>query len=187
MPIRTTIALMVALSAGYAQSEPFAIQPSAESRFELSVYKTGLLAGKKHIFVFDRYRGRFDGIRMEFAIEAASIRCLDDWGPAKGKIEEIVKVALKDVLDAARHPELRFVAASVTVPASGPFVVNGELTIRGIAKPVKVTVKQKGDVLEGQARIKHSDYGLKQQSAALGAIGTKDEMDVTFRLQRSAL
>jgi len=173
---------MVTAAAGLAQTGGFLIEPAAGSRFELRVYKTGLLSGKKHLFVFDRYRGRFDGHQIEFTLEASSIRCLDDWRPATGKIEEIVKVALHEMLDATRHPELRFVSNQITAKGDSTYHATGQLTIRGVSKPVTVTVSRKGNVIEGQAQIRHSDFGLKPQSAALGAIGTKDEMDVTFRL-----
>jgi polyisoprenoid-binding protein YceI len=169
---------IVAVASLVAQTAAFRIEPSPESRFELKVYKSGLLSGKAHIFVFDRYRGTFDGSKMTFTIEANSIQCLDDWSPASGSKEKILEVARKDLMDSARHPELRFESESIQGPTA-----TGMLTIRGVAKPVTVTVEQKDGFLEGKARIKHSDYGLKQQSAALGAIGTKDEMDVSFRLK----
>jgi hypothetical protein len=39
-----------------------------------------------------------------------------------------------------------------------------------------------GDVLSGSAIVKLSDYRLRPPWAALGAIGTKDEMRVEFKL-----
>jgi polyisoprenoid-binding protein YceI len=169
---------IVAATALAAQTASFRIEPSPESRFELKVYKTGLLSGKAHIFVFDRYQGGFDGSKMTFTVEANSIQCLDDWSPASGSKDKILEVAKKDLMDSARHPELKFESESIQGSTA-----TGLLTIRGIAKPVTVTAERKDGFLEGKARIKHSDYKLKQQSAALGAIGTKDEMDVSFRLK----
>jgi hypothetical protein len=40
--------------------------------------------------------------------------------------------------------------------------------------------------LEGGATIKMTDYGLKPPAAALGTIGTKDEMRIEFRIRLKA-
>jgi len=151
----------------------FVIAPAPDSRFELEMEKTGLLSGKKHLFTFDKYRGTFDGKRIEFVVDATSIQLHDDWSPAKGKEAEIIEVAKKEI----GGPEIRFVAENAQEGT-----VTGQLTIRGITKPCAVTVKRNGNTLEGSATIKHADYGLKPQKAALGAIGTKEEMLVRFRL-----
>jgi polyisoprenoid-binding protein YceI len=68
------------------------------------------------------------------------------------------------------------------------FEVEGQLTIRGIARPalVRVLVKpaEGGDLLlDGRSTVKMKDYGLKPPSAALGMVGTKDEMEVSFVLR----
>ena len=173
-------ALLILSVLAHAQS--FEFQPSANNRFELRVYKTGLLSGKAHIFVFEKFRGAADANRVEFIVEANSLVVEDDWSPAKGKLNEIRKVALDVMMDAKKYPELRFVSTAVTKTETG-YTVQGDLTIRGRAKPVTVTVERKGDgMFEGKAQIRHSDFGLKPQTTALGAIGTRDEMDVIFRL-----
>lgn len=165
-----------------ASAESFELQPSPGDRFELRVYKTGLLSGKHHVFLFEKFRGTASETRVEFVIDAASLVVKDDWSPASGKIEEIRSVALDEMLDVKNHPELRFVSNAVAKTPAG-YRIPGQLTIRGRTKPVTVEVERKdGGVFEGKAQIRHSDYGLKRQSAALGAIGTRDEMEVIFRL-----
>lgn len=165
-----------------ARGESFEFQPSPGDRFELRVYKTGLLSGKHHVMLFEKFRGAADETRVEFTVTSASLVVKDDWSPASGKIDEIRNVALNEMLDAKNHPELRFVSDAVKKTGSG-YEIQGQLTIRGKPKPVAIQVERKdGGIFEGKARIKHSDYGLKRQTAALGAIGTKDEMDVIFRL-----
>lgn len=177
MPLFAALILSVF---GHAQS--FELQPSPGDRFELRVYKTGLLGGKHHVILFEKYRGAADETRVDFTVEVGSLVVQDDWPPAKGKIGEIRKVALDEMLDAKNHPELRFNSTAIKTTGRG-YEVLGNLTIRGKAQPVKVEIERKdGGVFEGKAQIKHSDYGLKRQTSALGAIGTRDEMDVIFRL-----
>jgi polyisoprenoid-binding protein YceI len=164
-------------------AESFEFQPSPGDRFELRVYKTGLMSGKHHVMIFEKFRGSADESSVEFTVEANSIVVKDDWSPAKGKIKEIRDVAVNELMDAKNYPELRFVSKSVRKTGEG-YEVQGNLTIRGQTKPVTVQVERRdGGVFEGKAQIKHTDYGLKQQTAALGAVGTKDEMDVIFRLK----
>jgi polyisoprenoid-binding protein YceI len=175
-----SFAVLILSALAHAQS--FEFQPSPGDRFELRVYKTGLLSGKQHVILFERFRGSANETKAEFVVEANSLVVKDDWAPASGKLDEIRAVALNEMLDAKNHPELRFVSTAVTKTEKG-YRIPGELTIRGKSKPVTVEVERKdGGIFEGRAQIKHSDYGLKRQSAALGAIGTKDEMDVIFRL-----
>ncbi len=176
---RTWLGWIVAVGVAFAQPHEFG--PGASNRFSLLVHKTGLMAGKSHVFVFERFRGTADDSKVAFVIEAASLKCEDDWSPAKGSIEKIEKVAKEELLEAGRFPELRFASTAVSKTAQG-YEVDGTLTIRSVSRPVRVRVIRTGDGFEATAQIRHSDFGLKRQSAALGAIGTKDEMDVSVRL-----
>ncbi|MCX6595778.1 MAG: YceI family protein [Acidobacteria bacterium] len=169
---------LVAVS-GRARAAESRIVPAPDAVFELEIDKTGLLSGKKHVFRFERYQGRFDETSVSFSVEANSLKVLDDWKPASGALAKIREVTLgKDVLDAARFPEIRFEASAL---GEGP--VTGQLTVRGVAKPCVVTVQRSGAFIEGMAVVKYSAFGIKEQKAALGTIGTKDEMRVRFRLR----
>jgi hypothetical protein len=54
----------------------------------------------------------------------------------------------------------------------------------GISKPVSVQVILGADLsIQGSAKLKMTDWGMKPPSAALGAIGTRDEMSVAFVLK----
>lgn len=183
---------MVVAGAVALAAQTYQIQPASGSRFALEVFKTGLLSGKKHLFLFERYQGtvQYDAkaperSTVELKIDATSISLKDDWvkpGQAKDIHDEAVG---KNMLEVARYPEMRFVSKQVSRTGAG-FAVQGDLTIRGQAKPVtvNVTLKGEGASLEfaGTAEVKLKDYGLKPPSAALGAIGTKNEMTVSFAL-----
>jgi polyisoprenoid-binding protein YceI len=111
----------------------------------------------------------------------------DDWVKPED-FKKIEKHALEEMLAARRHPELTFVSRRIRRDGANEFQVEGDLTIRGLTKPAVVRLRlevQAGGVLlfQGGSTIRLKDYGLKPPSAALGLIGTKDEMDVTFHLQ----
>jgi polyisoprenoid-binding protein YceI len=177
------------LLALWLAAQALTIAPQEGDRIQLEVFKTGLMSGKKHVFLFSKYKGsleydaeRPEHSRIDLAIQADSAQCQDTWVSAKD-LRKIQEFALKDMLAAEKYPSITFKSASVAPKAADAFDVHGTLTIRGIAKPAVVAVIRKpGGKFEGAATVKHSDYGLKPSRAALGTIGTKDEMTVSFLL-----
>ncbi len=189
------IAVFVLLAAGLGAAVlDQRIRPADGNRFDLIVEKTGLMRGKKHLFVFERYEGQLvydeekpENSRVQFSLESSSIVCKDTWVSAKD-LKKIQQAALKDMLAADRYAAVSFQSNGVRSAGASQYEVMGTLKIRGVEKPatVRVTLKRGepgGPVFEGSATVKMTDYGLKPPSAALGLIGTKDEMTVSFRLQ----
>jgi polyisoprenoid-binding protein YceI len=176
-----------------AQPEPFSFQPQPGARFALTVEKTGLWSGRKHVFEFERYRGtlRLDWAQparsvVELTIEAGSALCTDAWLSEKDR-RKVLEFMFRDMLDVERHPRITFRSTAVVATAEKVFDVSGMLTVRGIERParVSVTLGESGGTLTaltGRAIVRLKDYGLNPPKAALGAIGTKNEMTVDFRL-----
>ena len=84
-----------------------------------------------------------------------------------------------DFFDTANHPVATFVSRSVTVDADDPSeaVVVGDLTLRGVTRPVTMAVEfnQAGDSMgaykagfDGEATIKRSDFGISYGVPVLG-------------------
>jgi polyisoprenoid-binding protein YceI len=141
------------------------------------------LSGKKHLFAFEKFSGRFSRENVEFRVDARAMVVKDDWAPASGARDKIMEVAQKEMLETAKYPDLVFLSSQVKETSPSAFEVTGQLTIKNVTKPVVVQVKQDGEFYSGTAILKHTDFGLKQQEAVLGAIGTKNEMVVRFRLR----
>ena len=88
------------------------------------------------------FKGEFHEIGAELAVEAE-----------RASLEGTAKVASVDVrdenlsahlqspdfFDAERHPELRFAAQEIRLGGDGKVSIDGELTIKGVTKPVAVT------------------------------------------------
>jgi polyisoprenoid-binding protein YceI len=167
------------------------IHPSTESTFTLEVFKTGLMAGKRHLLFFEQYSGEIDynsehpdNSKVRFAVEAKSVTCKDQWVKPEDR-KKIVAAALNDMMAAGQHPQLAFVSASIATKSKGFFQIQGDLTVRGVTKPIafNAAVKPVGDIrleIDGDAEISLKDYGLKPPSAALGLVGTKDKMLLRF-------
>lgn len=103
-----------------------------------------------------------------------------------GDLPKIEKNMLSsDQLDADRFPEIRFRATSCA-GTSGKVVVEGELTLRGVTKAVKttMTVKEDGAAFSasGVLKIRHTTFGFKPFSAALGALKNEDELKLVLEL-----
>lgn len=187
------LAFLLSAACVYSEPRSYTITPSPGSRVELLVAKTGFLKGKQHLFVFDRYEGTLlydaqnpEASRVTFTVSAKSAVCKDTWLSAKD-LPKVQEFALKDMLDAEHNPNITFTSTAIRA-AGDRFNVQGLLTIRGVAKPIVVSValtpRSDGSLgFEGKSEIRLTDYGLKPPSAALGTIGTRNEMVFSFVLR----
>lgn len=85
-----------------------------------------------------------------------------------------------DFFDTANHPVATYVSRSVTVDTTAPdrATVVGDLTLRGVTRPVTMTVRfnQAGPSMggayragfDGEATIKRSDFGINYALPVLG-------------------
>lgn len=169
---------MLVASLGFASE--WKLAPATANTVDLFVEKTGLMSGKKHWFRFPQFTGSFntDPAKVELQFDVKAMQCFDTWLSEKDQKKVLEHALGKETLDAAKYPTVTFTSTAVDGQA-----VTGMLTIRGISKPVTVTVKQAGEgQYEGSAVFKMTDFGIKPAKAALGAVGTKDEMTLQFRL-----
>jgi polyisoprenoid-binding protein YceI len=98
----------------------------------------------------------------EVAIDAATL-----WS---GEPERDEHLRSEDFLDTARHPTIRFRSTKVEPAARNEFKVTGDLTIRGVTRPVTLDVRYLGqcrspfdDTRAGftaTARIDRHDFGV---------------------------
>lgn len=178
-----------------AQTVTYNIGPVQGSRFALEVFKSKLWEGRKHTFLFDRYKGvlGFDREQpakstVRFVVESGSARCVDDW-VKPDQIKDIENAAIQETMAAAAYPEISFESTAIKATSSGTYEVQGMLTIRGQARQVTLALKasprEDGIWIEGSGRVRLSEFGLKPPRGVVGVrllIGTKDEMNVLFGL-----
>lgn len=184
-------ALLLAAASLSLMAESYTIGPAEGSRFQLEVEKTGFLRGKKHVFDVEKYEGQltYDAASparssLRLTIEGAGLKCKDTWVSDKD-LKKIHHWTYDDMLKIKQYPRLTFTLTQASAIGMGKFAATGTLNVRGVAKPVKVeaTVKEvDGNRLriDGTSMFRMSDYGMKPPTAALGTIGTKDEVVVTF-------
>jgi len=191
--MKKTLLVLITAVFGWPAPAAYEIRSGDPSVLELTVEKTGLLSGKKHRFTFSRYHAalEFEPAAPEISnvvltIEAGSITCQDTWLSAKD-LRKVQDYAVKDMLAADRYPRIAFRSTAIMKIDSSQYQVQGELTIRNVSRPVTVTASLQAGantlpLIEGSARVRLTDFGLKPPTAVLGAIGTKNEMMFHFVL-----
>ncbi len=95
-----------------------------------------------------------------------------------------------DVLNVEKFRTAQFVIHSAmpapvkkkTGKADPPFVLDGEFTLHGATRPLKVmataTAESGGIRLRGRFTVKQTDFGITPYSKALGAVGVADELTI---------
>lgn len=87
---------------------------------------------------------KFDGSNLvggQFEVDVNSIECTDLSGEYADKLVNHLKS--DDFFSAAKHPIARFVISKVTPQGSGLYKIDGNLTIKGITKPIRFNANVK--------------------------------------------
>ncbi|MBA4804305.1 MAG: YceI family protein [Brevundimonas sp.] len=141
---------------------------------------------------FSTYVGQFVNVQAELTLDPAD--------PANSKLTATIPLTevdsnsdgldahlqTADFFDTANHPVATFVSRSVTVDADDPTeaTVVGDLTLRGVSRPVTMEVEfnQAGQAMgaykagfDGEATIRRSDFGI---NFALPALGDEVELHI---------
>jgi len=163
------------------------LAPAPGATFVLEVEKTGIMAGRKHRFVFTEYHGEVSDTRqVNFSVRSASIRCEDTWVSDKDRAK-ILNYALNEMLQAVQYPEIHYASTAVHANGENNYAINGNLTIGPKTRSVSVNAVRQIESAgkpwwNGSGIISLTDFGLKPPTAAMGTIGTKDKMQLSFHL-----
>jgi polyisoprenoid-binding protein YceI len=163
---------------------------AAHSAIEFSV---------RHLMITN-VRGQFDrfGGTVEF----------DEQNPAQTKVNVQIEAASintkapdrdnhlrsADFLDAANHPYLTFVSKSVALTDKNHARLEGDLTIRGVTRPVVLDVEYVGSVknpwgmtsagFNARTKINRKDWGLEWNVALeTGGVLVGDEITISVEVE----
>lgn len=195
--VRTGVAGVAALSllaGGMVVAQTATTQNPAE--VQAGTYKLDSSHGKitwsvKHLG-FSTYVGQFTNVSADLTIDPANPTAstlsatvpIADVNPANDALKGHLQTP--DFFDAAQFPTATFVAKSIVIDAddASEADVTGDLTIRGVTRPVTMEVKfnQAGPSMgntykvgfDGEATVKRSDFGV---SYGLG-VGLGDEVEL---------
>lgn len=87
-------------------------------------------------------------------------------------------------LESAKYPRIRFGCSDIE-PIDGGYRLTGDLEISGRTKPHVVEVRVQHEPggsarLDGESRVRHSDFGVRRYSMLMGAMQVADEVTVSF-------
>ncbi|QKW33855.1 YceI family protein [Actinomadura sp. NAK00032] len=115
---------------------------------------------------------------VEVTVEVDGLEVVDGTGgalPLADKDRTDIRRNLREVLDSGRYPKITFVSTAV-----GEDAVEGDLTIMGRTKPVRVAASLEGGRVRGSATVTQSRWGIKPYSAFFGALRLADDVEVEF-------
>jgi hypothetical protein len=142
-----------------------------------------LLSPLAHDLVFGvEPRVARSGAQVEVRVAVAALRV---WGKVvSGRVEamserdqrDIEATARDKVLDAARHPEVRFAGEL------GAESVRGLLHLAGRSAALEVPITREGGRIHGRVEFAPSRWGVKPYAALLGQLRLQDRVRVEFDL-----
>jgi polyisoprenoid-binding protein YceI len=99
-----------------------------------------------------------------------------------------------DFLDAEHFPHITFTSTSVAKTAGGELLVSGDLTIRGVTRPVQLAAEYAGRVKDpwggerlgfsATTTINRSDYGLTwNQGLEAGGVLVSDKIEISIEIE----
>jgi len=153
---------LIGLSSDDALAATYRFEPTPDSRIALTVEKTGICSGRKHVFEFPAFSAAasFDpenlsNSKVELMIEAGSAVCRDTWVTEKDR-RTILAYMFQEVLNVSRYPRLKFQSADVKSLGSQSLQLSGSLVIRGIERPAQVILeveKRSGALMPSPAAL----------------------------------
>ena len=191
--LRTTVSLALAAAGLAASALAFAATPAPAGNYKVDPAHSGAFFEVGHLGGVSRFMARFNDISGDLVVDA----------PEKSKVSVAVKVDsvdsnhegldkhLKspDFFSAVQFPTMTFTSSAVTLNAAGEGSVAGNLTLRGVTRPVTFKLRQvgSGKGMKGETRvgyvatgtIKRTDFGM-----GYGVPGAAtDEVDLRINLE----
>jgi polyisoprenoid-binding protein YceI len=157
-----------------------------ESKVSWKAYKVtgshnGTVDLKSGALVFDE--GKLTG--GEFEVDMTSLVSTDLEGEYKGKLEGHLKS--DDFFGVENHPNSTLVFTNVKATGKNSYEVQGDLTIKGITKPVTFDVSVYGSKATATLKIDRAQYDVKYGSGSffddLGDKTIYDEFDLVVDLE----
>lgn len=90
---------------------------------------------------------------------------------------EIEANIVRDVLDAATFPDIRFVSSAV-VDQKAAYALKGTLTIKDRSRRIRVKVRRHEHTYVAEASVHQPDFGIVPYRALFGAIKVKPDVAV---------
>ncbi|MCB0418960.1 MAG: YceI family protein [Bdellovibrionales bacterium] len=120
----------------------------------------------------------------QFEVDMQSIAVGDLEGDLKSRLTNHLRS--EDFFNVDKHKTAKLKLTSLESSGKGTYNASGDLTIKGITKPVKFKMMEKGKSYEGEMTFDRTLYDIKYRSGSfiknLGDKLIKDEVHLKFKL-----
>jgi polyisoprenoid-binding protein YceI len=193
----TAVATLIgARTEGQAQDRQVWTIDAEHSRVTIEVGRAGLFgfAGHNHEVIAPAISGHVVVVQgdpqrslVTLRFDASALQVTGKGDPPSD-VPEVQRAMLSDrVLDAKRFPAVLFQSSRVVVtpgPSAIDVVVEGDLTLRAVTRPISVhaTASLSGGavVARGSFAFKQTDFGMEPVTAVGGTVRVKDELSIQF-------
>jgi polyisoprenoid-binding protein YceI len=115
---------------------------------------------------------------VEIHVNARELRVIDKDAAEKERAEVQKTMLGPEVLDTDTHQEIVFKSTGAESVGQGRWTLNGNLTLHGQTRPVKVQVTLKDGRYTGETTVKQTDFGITPPGKA--GVRAKDEVKIEF-------
>jgi Uncharacterized conserved protein len=173
--------------------------PSGVTTWSIDASHTEVGFAVRHLMI-STVRGRFAGV-------AGSVS-LDEGNPRNSRLDVTIDVnsidtrqeqrdahlRSSDFFDVAQFPTMRFVGSKIEGDITGDFTVGGELTIRGVTRPITLEATSEGRGpdpwgseragFSAKGKVNRSEFGLTwNQVLEAGGVTVGDEIKISIDVE----
>jgi polyisoprenoid-binding protein YceI len=120
-----------------------------------------------------------DDTRLEVRVDGGSLKVHEGTGGMQA-LDDDDKANIEQTIDdeVLEGRGIEFRSRSVEEGSDGKLIVEGDLDLGGVTRPVEFDLVADDGRLSGSARIAQTDWGIKPYSALFGTLKVVDEVDV---------
>ena len=175
------------------------VAPAAPTVWTIDPAHTTVEFAVKHLMI-STVRGRFRPAEVRLVgepdepLSARAEAVIDAGSVDTGNGDRDAHLRSADFFDTEHFPTLRYLSGAVSQTGEGEFEVDGELTIRGVTRPVTLSVTLEGVIsdpwgnerlgLSAEGKIKRSDFDLTWNMALeAGGVVVGDDVRITIHAE----
>jgi polyisoprenoid-binding protein YceI len=157
------------------------------STISIHVSKAGLFSAAGHDHwvsapIVSGAIGEASPAHIEFTIETAKMKVKADPKVDAKTQAEIQRDMEEKTLETKKFPEITFRSSRVEKVADGQWRVEGDLSLHGVTKPVRLNVARAGGAYTARTVLKQTDFGIKPISVGGGMVKVKNELEIDFQI-----
>ena len=141
---------------------------------------------------FTKFDGAIDIDRANPAASTVSLK-IDATSIDTGNANRDKHLNTADFFDTAKFPEITFTSTKIAAKATNVYEVTGDLTIRGVTKPVVLTITSNGFAADGRGgqkagfevtgKINRKDFGVSWNNITDGNAMLSDDVDLLINVE----